>query len=165
MRYLLNCLTKRAGRTSMSGDNELNSARRRQSCSTGVAGGLSASEWEQRNAKVVRVGWMLVVLLVPIIIGVKSGIVWLELVAIATMILGFSAITWYNVGLGASSKRAREHAAGYTTEWEPCDGSLDLCAPRTGVVIRSAGSPQITREHYQSEILKSERIARAADGR
>lgn len=98
-------------------------------------------------------GWILFASGICLLVLFSQGADWAAIPFAVLTVSGFVAIGSSLYGLpytGAAERRESE--AGYTTNWIFYQPQIDLVDPRTGLVVRAAGDPQITKAEYRSRI-------------
>lgn len=116
---------------------------------------ISARRWDQVEDVLVPVGMAMA----PVGFGLgfltdKAGFpsafpVWMTLVCVGSLafFLGRVSVLSYLAG-------RKERGAGYTTIPLPHDPDVDLVERKTGVVIREAGAPPLTKGEYEAAVRR-----------
>lgn len=81
------------------------------------------------------------------IVGSGASPAWLAVGVLLTLVgvLGWGLFTY---SIPSTRRQRQEEAAGYTTVPTPHQPELDLVNPRTGFVVRSKGSREVTAEEF-----------------
>lgn len=114
--------------------------------------GLSVPEWKRLTALFNFFGWFEIALLIPLGIFWAEGAKWPMPFFVLLCVCGFVQIQIYNLNIGSAGKSVKEQKAGYTTDFYHYREDVHLVVPRTGVIIRPAGEPQITEEQYRKAV-------------